>query len=337
MANTNKMTDKLIQNFLSRTRKAPEIPSCKICNSTELVEGICSVCGVICNPDFLNEAEEEITAPIKNEQQYMHPIAGVMINHMTYEMQRTIEYRRIMQASLARGNLFVNQSIIANALQQFLDCKHAGNHNRADINRGLMAAFLMKSAMDCSIDIPKKRICYAFDIDLKHFARGIQIMISGGIQIHYDLDKLVLNYIGMHFDILGLPIRYRPIAQILALLIVNHLQDVSNKYVPHSIASWVTFFICCHLDLFPELKERYKDQPTIYQSKIKCMFDNQKTNILDKPGTALREHICSSVNLTKIDKLIRPYRPMLCNIVDRLVIDSRIKIENRYLVEEITL
>lgn len=253
----------------------------------------------------------------------------------TYQDQQIYYFKRKMHESIKKLCL-ISPSIETSAINSFIKFKET-NKNRANINVALMALFLKKAALDQSIEITNKRLCMAFDIDLKHLGKANHIFMKMGLKNDVNIEKLKLNYIASQFSILNLPIEYQTVAQVLVLFVTNHIADLCAKYINNSIASWVTYYIIIYCDLFPEIRKKH---PETYHSKIKCLFDTQKNTILDKPGSSghgPREHIVSNVNLSKIDKVMAVHKPKLNRIIDIILADPTLKKEKRLEIEEIVL
>ena len=60
------------------------------------------------------------------------------------------------------------------------------------------------------------------------------------------------------------------------------------------------------------------DKMNLYCSKVKALFDSRQAAVTDRAGVE-REHIVSNVNITKIDKILTPFKERLNETMDNVM------------------
>ena len=241
----------------------------------------------------------------------------------TYVIQKNYqEETRLKNVKYIKGVMqklpYIPRSVVDSAIKKYIKFKMDGNTNRAEINKGIMAAFIKKSAFDYGMEITNKQIAEIFEINIKHVTKGIQIIIDSGIKINYDLNALTINYIKRHFTILNLSTKHINKAIFLTLFINRYMNKITSSFIPHSIAAWVTFYIIVYYEIPIGIDiSIYRGKMNLYASKVKALFDNNQASVMDEPGKK-REHIVSNVNITKVDRIIEPFKPKINSILNSL-------------------
>ena len=69
---------------------------------------------------------------------------------------------------------FIPRTVVDSAIKHYIKFKIDGNTNRAEINKGIMGAFIKKSAFDYGMELTNKKIAEIFDINIKHVTKGIR-------------------------------------------------------------------------------------------------------------------------------------------------------------------
>ena len=305
---------------------------CDSCgNKVSLKEEACA-CGNICNKNIVDSSTDMYDLSNSHnafsnkymegtEQSVQTTMSGigakknslVQHNSKNYEENTRAKYISYIKKQL-EPHKCINKAILDQTITQFLEFKSAGNTNRAEINKGIIAALLKKIALEHGLELSNKKLGKIFGLNVKHVTRGIQIIIDSNIPINFDINQLILNYIESHFDTLRIPRKWLPLAQSTALFVYQHVTDISGKFIPHSIAAWVSFYIIliCEVD-FGITYDKTKKK-NLYASKVKALFDRQQVSACDEPGST-KDHIVSNVNITKVDREMESYKPKLNRIM----------------------
>lgn len=323
---------------------------CSNCKSTNLsyAEGIiCMDCGVVLKITSISTAEENsvnfskisnrsssymeynglgsaynlqscISGGTKTKSKQYNNTHIIQKNYQHETRLKNIQFIKKVMSEVS----YVPKTVVDSAIKAYIKFKIDGNTNRAEINKGIMAAFIKKSGFDYGIELTNKKIADIFDINIKHVTKGIQIIIEHGIVFNYDLNSLMINYIKYHFRVLSLPREYINNAIFLALFIIHYMNKITASFIPHSIAAWVTFYTIIYykIDIGIDIN-LYKSKMNLYASKVKALFDNHQASVIDVPGKK-REHIVSNVNITKVDNIMEEFKPKLNQILESLNTNS---------------
>ncbi len=340
----SKPNEKLYNNGVKEIKrkqneKQNQFKFCTFCGSSELSfhDGVvCVVCGSVVARNFVSSAEET-SVIFNNCSNRKSAYTSYNDPGSSYKLQSCItggnsgkyggkhhssqknyqEETRLKNIKYIKQKLVllphISKSICDQAIRCYLEFKIAGNTNRAQINKGIICAFVKRAALNDGIELTNKKLNEVFEVDIKHITKGIQIIIDAGYCINYDINALIINYIKYNFKVLQLPNEEINKGIFLALFINKYMSNVLTSFIPHSICAWVTFYLIISEDINVGInKNDYK--PHIYASKVKAIFDSSQPTVRDKIGQK-REHIVSNVNITKIDRIMITHKEKLCSIL----------------------
>jgi len=315
-----------------------EIKSCQNCGSNELSYSdgvVCLVCGSVLYGNFVSSAEE-VSATFNNCSNRKSDYTSFNEVGSSFKLQSCItggkkyggnhvsqknyqEETRLKNIKFIKTHIqklpFLSKAIGEQAIKSYVAFKIKGNTNRAQINKGIICAFVKRSALKEGIELTNKKLNEVFGVEIKHITKGIQIIIDDGYHINYDINMLIINYIKYNFSVLRLPSKYMNIAVFLALFVNKYMSKITTSFIPHSVSAWVTFYIILEEEIDIGIdRSEFKDKLHLYASKVKALFDTSQPTLTDHLGSK-REHIVSNVNITKIDRIMMPYRGKINEII----------------------
>jgi hypothetical protein len=325
---------------------------CNVCGSTALsyTEGIvCLSCGGMVCSNYVSSAEEA-SVVFNNCSNRKSTYTSYSEVGSSYKLQSCItggkgkyngnhvsqknyqEETRLKNIKYIKQKLkllpYISKAIGEQAIRAYVEFKIKGNTNRAQINKGIICAFVKRAALNEGIELTNKKLYEIFEVEIKHITKGIQIIIDAGYCINYDINCLIINYVKHNFMVLNLPKEHINVAIFLALFANQFMGTITTSFIPHSVCAWVVYFIILNEEIDVGIDPtNYK--PNIYASKIKALFDNAQPTINDHLGRK-REHIVSNVNITKIDRIMLPHKDKVRSIIDRCKSDKRFNMIRNY-------